>query len=267
MAPSAAQTILSANSSTRIQSSGFVAQRSAGDLRAGAAAVGARWAPLSLLVWAALTGYGCATTTQGVMPGGPAMSAPGASNFDESPRRSPLAVGERAALAAVDDDASLDSDHGGDDLPYYRGNPLTISERMTQRCRTHRGVIERAAMRHGLDPVLLLALAWVESGFNPAVESPAGAVGILQMMPSTANALGCRDAVDPGCEAGAAAAYVVRLLARYQGDLVYALCAYNAGPVGPTKSLRKGELPANIGFATRVLEARSRLERFGCEGR
>lgn len=227
------------------------------------------------LTLAALGAAAC-TPAAAVRPGGPGSAA---AVDDQGPpqdamgpylegwRRSPLAVGERAALAAVDEDAALDADHGEDLATYRRGNLMTISPQMVQRCRQVRPAIERAGVRNGIDPLLLLAIAWVESGFHPGLESSAGARGVMQLIPSTGAALGCRDLSDVSCSAEAAAAYMVRLLRRYNGDLVYALCAYNAGHVRPTRAYKRGELPANLGFATRVLEARSRLERNGCDGR
>ncbi len=225
------------------------------------------WLVAAGLVLAMQTG--CATQLAVIRPGGPTLRALVDSDGEgwDPPRRPPLALGERAALASIDDDAALDADHGGDGETYRPGRALTISERMTQRCRLHRAPLERAATRRGLDPYLLLALAWVESGFNPNVESPAGAVGIMQMLPSTARALGCTDNIDAACQADAAANYLIRLMNRYQGDLLYALCAYNSGPAGTSRARMRGELPGNVGFATRVLEARSRLERFGCDGK
>ncbi len=227
------------------------------------------WLAVSGLTLALTIQAGCATQFAVVRPGGPTLRTladPEGQGWEPS-RRSPLALGERSALAAIDDDAALDADHGGDDLPYRPGRTLTTSDRMAQRCRQYRGTLERAAARRGLDPLLLLAVAWVESGFNPAVESPVGAAGIMQMLPSTARSLGCSDNIDTSCQADAAANYLIRLMNRYQGDVLYALCAYNSGPVAATRALHRGELPSNVGFATRVLEARSRLERFGCDGK
>lgn len=230
-----------------------------------------RWAAVATAATLAAVAPACMPVQQvrQVQPGGPG----GAAALDEAPagrdqwRRSPLAVGERAALAAVDDDAALDADHGEDLATYRRGNLISIDQRMVQRCRQVRTPIEKAGLRNGIDPLLLLAIAWVESGFNTNLESSAGARGVMQLIPSTAAALGCRDTSDVACSAEAAAVYVGRLLRRYNGDLVYALCAYNAGHVRPTRAWRRGELPANLGFATRVLEARSRLERNGCDGK
>ena len=227
-----------------------------------------RWAFLLFVVLAA---GACAPlpSAQPVQPGGPG-GTPVLDEFATARdpwRRSPLAVGERAALASIDDDAALDADHREDQATYRRGHPMSTDHRMAERCKHVRESIEKASVRNGIDPLLLLAIAWVESGFTAGLESPAGARGVMQLIPSTAAALGCRDTSDVTCSAEAAAVYIGRLLRRFNGDLVYALCAYNAGHVRPTKAWRRGELPANLGFATRVLEARSRLERYGCQGK
>lgn len=226
------------------------------------------WCWLALCVVAAA---GCAQATPLVRPAGPRAEppwiGPDLPEDSETARRPPLAVGERAALTAVDEDALLDARHKEDDRHYQRARPLTIDARMSQRCRQHRPAIERGAQMAGVDPMLMLALAWVESGFTVGARSSAGARGLMQMQPATASAMGCRDTSDPACSAEAASRLVAWLLRKYQGEVVYALCAYNAGSAQPTRAWKKGELPFNMGFATRVLEARNRLERHGCDGR
>jgi soluble lytic murein transglycosylase-like protein len=204
-----------------------------------------------------------------VFPAGPRAEAPwigpDVGEDTEAPRRPPLAVGERAALAHVEEDAALDANHHEDDLRYQRTRSLSFDSKMRQRCRQYRPAIERAAQKAGVDPMLMMALAWVESGFSAGVRSSAGARGLMQLTPVTASAMGCRDIYDPGCSAEAASKLVAWLLRKYQGEVVYALCAYNSGPARPTRAWRKGELPGNMGFATRVLEARNRIERSGCD--
>ena len=60
-----------------------------------------------------------------------------------------------------------------------------------------RGLASDVARRHGLPPELVLALVSVESGFQPQAVSPKGAQGLMQLMPTTAEALGVKDAFDP----------------------------------------------------------------------
>lgn len=206
----------------------------------------------------------CAATQGDVVrPGGP-----GEVDTDEAPLATAASARERRPGATeVDDDAAVRADEPGPSPRAPGSRPLTINGRMQQRCRAHRAVVEQAGSRAGLDPVLLLAIAWVESGFNAEAESPAGAVGLMQLIPTTSARMGCNDPGDPECAAAAAAAYMKRLLRQFDGQLVYALCAYHAGPVRPMRSFRAGVLPANVGYAERVLEARSRLERYGCQGR
>ncbi|MGY1606459.1 transglycosylase SLT domain-containing protein [Geodermatophilus sp. SYSU D00700] len=85
-----------------------------------------------------------------------------------------------------------------------------------------------AGARHGVDPALLAAVAQVESGFDSAAVSPAGATGLMQFMPATAAGLGV-DASDPASAVDGAARYLRRLTDRF-GSTELALAAYNAGP-------------------------------------
>jgi len=87
-----------------------------------------------------------------------------------------------------------------------------------------------AATRHGLDPDLVLAVARVESCFDPAARSRAGAVGLMQLMPATARELGVRDSLDAVANLDGGSRYLAQMLARFDGDLSLALAAYNAGP-------------------------------------
>ena len=90
-------------------------------------------------------------------------------------------------------------------------------------------MLERAASASELSPELVAAVAWRESGQRPGRVSRAGASGEMQLMPATARALGV-DAADPGQNLKGGAAYLKQMMRRYNGDLVRALAAYNAGP-------------------------------------
>ncbi len=92
-----------------------------------------------------------------------------------------------------------------------------------------RELARNTAVRHGLDPDLVLAVASVESGFRPEAVSPKGALGLMQLMPKTAEALGVENALDPVQNLDGGARYLGQLLTLYGGDLTRALAAYNAG--------------------------------------
>lgn len=85
-----------------------------------------------------------------------------------------------------------------------------------------------AGARHGVDPALVAAVARAESGFNPSAVSPAGALGLMQFMPSTAAGIGI-DPLDPAQAIDGGARYLAAQLERF-GSVELALAAYNAGP-------------------------------------
>src|SRR4051794_13318566 len=91
-------------------------------------------------------------------------------------------------------------------------------------------LINDAATRNGVDPALLKALIRQESNFNPNARSGAGAVGLSQLMPSTAAGLGGGDPTDPAQAIEGGAKYLPQQLDRFGGDPAKALAAYNAGP-------------------------------------
>jgi soluble lytic murein transglycosylase-like protein len=93
-----------------------------------------------------------------------------------------------------------------------------------------RGLAAQAAQRHGIDPKLFEALVEQESGFNPTARSKAGALGLTQLMPSTAAALKVENPLDPEQNLDGGARYLSDMLRRYDNDVSKALAAYNAGP-------------------------------------
>jgi soluble lytic murein transglycosylase-like protein len=91
-------------------------------------------------------------------------------------------------------------------------------------------MIQEAADREGYAPELLRALIQKESGYYPCAVSNKGAMGLMQLMPGTAESLGVTDPMNPVDNLAGGARFLGQLLARYGGNLSLALAAYNAGP-------------------------------------
>ena len=90
-------------------------------------------------------------------------------------------------------------------------------------------LFKEVARVYNLDPKLLHAIAKVESNYNPRAVSPKGALGVMQLIPSTARLVGVSDPFDPRENIYGGARYLRYLLDKF-GDLTLALAAYNAGP-------------------------------------
>lgn len=91
-------------------------------------------------------------------------------------------------------------------------------------------MIQLAAKQHDVDPKLAQAIAHAESDYSPDAVSSAGAVGVMQLMPETAQSLGVRNISDPRENIDGGVQYLKQLLTTFQGDVPKAVAAYNAGP-------------------------------------
>ncbi len=90
-------------------------------------------------------------------------------------------------------------------------------------------LVDKLSQHHGVNKHLVNALVKQESGFNPTVTSPAGAQGLMQLMPATAKELGVTNTMDPAQNLDGGIRYLKQKLTQYHGNIPLALAAYNAG--------------------------------------
>lgn len=121
-------------------------------------------------------------------------------------------------------------------------------------------LLDAAAAKHGLPREIARAVAWVESRGNAAAVSPKGAIGVMQLMPATAEALGVTNPRDAAANIDAGVRYLAQLVKKFgEPD---GLAAYNWGPGRVSRAAKSGErIPGQVQtYVTRV-QARAQDER------
>jgi len=111
---------------------------------------------------------------------------------------------------------------GGGFLPFSDG-PHSIAPSVLN------AIVNRESAARGVSPALVRAVIHQESGEDPSAISEAGAMGLMQLMPGTADAYGIDDPFDPEQNVAGGTALLADLLREYHGNIKLALAAYNAG--------------------------------------
>jgi soluble lytic murein transglycosylase-like protein len=114
-------------------------------------------------------------------------------------------------------------------------------------------MVQAAAKRHNVDAKLALAVAVAESDLQPQAVSPVGATGVMQLMPETASALGVRNIYDPRENIDGGVRYLKQMLNTFNGDVVKAVAAYNAGPEAVQRYAGVPPYPETREYVNRVL--------------
>jgi soluble lytic murein transglycosylase-like protein len=116
-------------------------------------------------------------------------------------------------------------------------------------------LVGETAERDGLSADLLRSVMKQESGFRPCAVSSKGAMGLMQLMPATAEELGIMDPFDAASNLDGGARFLKQLLNRYGGDLPKALGAYNAGPSKVDAAGAVPVIPETLEYVRQIMAA------------
>lgn len=201
---------------------------------------------------------GCATFATPAIAGGDLLASAGSapSSFSHDPKRALIVLGHDAQGRRV---ANVYQPHATQPsrIVYFDKPAGTPSSRQVKpvsapdlaRRGSYKGPINRNAFQahilaassvHGVDPALIRAVIHAESSFNPNAVSRAGAAGLMQLMPATAQRMGVSDRFDPVQNVYGGTRYLKMLLGMFDGDIAKAVAAYNAGE---NAVIRHGGIP------------------------
>lgn len=122
-------------------------------------------------------------------------------------------------------------------------------------------IVESASRLHGVEGRLVHAVIWAESSYDPKAVSPAGAEGLMQLMPATAKHHGVRNSFDPVQNIHGGVKHLRELLDQFDGDKELAVAAYNAGANAVVRAgNRIPPYPQTAAYVPKVIAYYHRLE-------
>lgn len=147
----------------------------------------------------------------------------------------------------VNPDGSIDYYNKGD---YRRPAINSVNRSLDSR---FDGLIESTSARHGVDPRLVKCIIRVESDFNPNAVSPAGAMGLMQLMKETADYYALREPFNPEKNIEAGIRHFKSLLIYFKNDVPLALGAYHAGIGRVRKRMSLPPIQATIDYVNTIM--------------
>ncbi len=138
-------------------------------------------------------------------------------------------------------------------IPRSKGYNKITGRKMDVSDKKYDRIIRDKSLKYNIEPSVIKAVITVESDWNPKAVSKRGAVGLMQLMPSTARDMLINDPFDPEENIEGGVRYLRRLLNRFNGELSLALAAYNAGPARVEKSGGIPSIPETEKFVIKVI--------------
>ncbi len=126
-------------------------------------------------------------------------------------------------------------------------------ETVAARKSAYTDIVEEKAKKHNVDPKLVKSVIRTESNWNSRAVSPKGAIGLMQLMPQTAQLMGVGNAFDPEENIEGGVKYLRYLLSRFNGNLTLALAAYNAGPKAVDRKGGVPGIPETVDYVQKVM--------------
>lgn len=126
-------------------------------------------------------------------------------------------------------------------------------ETVAARKSAYTDLVEEKAKKHNVDPKLVKSVIRAESNWNSRAVSPKGAMGLMQLMPQTAQLMGVGNAFDPEENIEGGVKYLRYLLGRFNGNLTLALAAYNAGPKAVERKGGVPGIPETVNYVQKVM--------------